>query len=163
MPKISAGDRAPDFELDSQDGGRVRLGDYRGKKNVVLYFYPKDFTSGCTAEARAFRDSYDEFRDGETEVLGVSGDSVESHRRFSRECGLPFHLLSDPGGELRDLYGVSSTMGIPGRVTFVIDKEGVVRHVFSSQLRPTRHIREALDALRPTGRSGKEEGTPGAT
>ncbi len=148
MPKIAVGDRAPDFSLHSQSDEEVRLGDYLGKKNVVLYFYPKDFTPGCTAEAKGFRDSYQEFSDGETEVIGVSSDTVESHRRFSQECSLPFKLLSDSGKRLRDLYGVSSTLGLAGRVTFVIDKQGIVRLVYSSQLRPTKHIREALDALK---------------
>jgi peroxiredoxin Q/BCP len=136
LPKISVGDKAPDFSLHSQSDEEVRLGDYLGKKNVVLYFYPKDFTPGCTAEAKGFRDSYQAFSD------------VESHRRFSQECSLPFKLLSDSGKRLRELYGVSSTLGLAGRVTFVIDKQGIVRLVYSSQLRPTKHIREALDALK---------------
>ncbi len=99
MPKVAVGDRAPDFSLHSQSDEEVRLSDYLGKKNVVLYFYPKDFTPGCTAEAKGFRDSYQEFSDGETEVIGVSSDSVETHSRFSQECSLPFKLLSDPGKE----------------------------------------------------------------
>ncbi len=148
MPKLAAGDKAPDFSLRSQSDEEVRLSDYFGKKNVVLYFYPKDFTPGCTAEAKGFRDSYQEFNDSETEVIGVSSDSVESHSRFSQECSLPFKLLSDSGKQLRELYGVSSTLGIAGRVTFVIDKQGIVRLVYSSQLRPTKHIKEALDALK---------------
>jgi peroxiredoxin Q/BCP len=148
LPKVTVGDRAPEFSLRSQSDEVVRLSDYLGKKNVVLYFYPKDFTPGCTAEAKGFRDSYQEFSDGETEVIGVSSDSVESHGRFSRECSLPFKLLSDSARELRDAYGVSSTLGMAGRVTFVIDKQGIVRLVYSSQLRPTKHIREALDALK---------------
>jgi len=157
LPKVMVGDKAPDFALPSQNNEAVRLSDYAGKKNVVLYFYPKDFTAGCTAEAHAFRDSYQMFRDGETEVIGVSSDDVETHQRFAQSCGLPFNLLSDKTKQLRELYGVSSNFGISGRVTFVIDKEGVVRHVFSSQLRPTRHIQEALDALK----TAKE--APGAT
>ncbi len=148
MPELRAGDRAPEFSLQSQSGDVVKLSDYIGKKNVVLYFYPKDFTSGCTAEARAFRESYQEFNDSQTEVIGVSSDSVETHKRFSEHCSLPFNLLSDASKHVRELYGVSSTFGLSGRVTFVIDKEGVIRHVFSSQLRPTKHIREALGALK---------------
>jgi len=148
LPKLEVGEKAPEFSLHSQNDEVVRLSDYLGRKNVVLYFYPKDFTPGCTAEAKGFRDSYQEFSDGETEVIGVSSDSVESHSRFSQECSLPFKLLSDSGKQLRELYGVSSTLGIAGRVTFVIDKQGMVRLVYSSQLRPTKHIREALDALK---------------
>jgi len=145
---VKVGDRAPDFELVGQNNAKVHLSDYAGKKNVVIYFYPKDFTTGCTAEARAFRDSYKDFQDRETEVIGVSSDSVETHQRFTEACALPFALLSDAGKKLRELYGVPSTLGISGRVTFVIDKNGIVRHVFSSQLQPTKHIREALDALK---------------
>jgi peroxiredoxin Q/BCP len=155
LPKLAAGDKAPDFSLRSQSDEEVRLSDYFGKKNVVLYFYPKDFTPGCTAEAKGFRDSYQEFNDSETEVIGVSSDSVESHSRFSQECSLPFKLLSDSGKQLRELYGVSSTLGIAGRVTFVIDKQGIVRLVYSSQLRPTKHIKEALDALKPAKEAPK--------
>lgn len=148
MPQLKVGDRAPDFAIPTHGNETVHLSDFQGKKNVVLYFYPKDFTTGCTAEAKAFRDSYGDFQDAQTEVIGVSSDSIETHQRFSQACSLPFNLVSDAGKQLRELYGVSSTLGIPGRVTFVIDREGIVRHVFSSQLRPTKHIREALDALK---------------
>jgi peroxiredoxin Q/BCP len=115
----------------------------------VLYFYPKDETPGCTIEARAFRDSYDAFATAGAEVVGVSSDSVASHRRFAQRHELPFLLLSDKGGHVRNLYGVEQTLGIlPGRVTFVIDTAGIVRHIYSSQLRVTRHSRESLDAVR---------------
>jgi peroxiredoxin Q/BCP len=155
LPKIAVGDKAPEFSLPSQSNEVVHLSDFVGKKNVVLYFYPKDFTPGCTAEAKGFRDSYQEFSDGETEVIGVSSDTVESHSRFSQECSLPFKLLSDSGKHLRELYGVSSTLGLAGRVTFVIDKQGTVRLVYSSQLRPTKHIKEALEALKTAKESPK--------
>ncbi len=155
MPKVQVGDRAPDFALRSQSDEEIHLSDYIGKKNVVLYFYPKDFTAGCTAEAKGFRESYQAFYDSETEVIGVSSDSVETHQRFSQKCGLPFNILSDAGKRVRELYGVSSIFGLSGRVTFVIDKGGVVRHVFSSQLQPTKHIREALEALRTVQGSAK--------
>lgn len=155
MAELEAGERAPDFELPSQSGEVVRLRDYLGKKNVVLYFYPKDFTAGCTAEAKGFRESYQVFSDTDTEVIGVSGDSVETHHRFQEQCGLPFNLLSDAGRKVRELYGVSSTFGLSGRVTFVIDKDGIIRHVFSSQLRPTKHIKEALEALRSVEQAEK--------
>jgi peroxiredoxin Q/BCP len=148
MPKVEAGQKAPDFALPSQSNEVIHLSDFIGKKNVALYFYPKDFTPGCTAEAQAFRESYQVFSDAETEVIGVSSDSMETHQRFSQKCELPFQLLSDASKKVRELYGVTSTLGFSGRVTFVIDKEGVVRHVFSSQLRPTRHVQEALEALK---------------
>jgi peroxiredoxin Q/BCP len=146
--KVRVGNLAPDFTLPDQSGAPVRLGDLVGRKTVVLYFYPKDQTPGCTIEARAFRDSYDGFAGAGAEVVGISSDSVASHRRFAAREGLPFMLLSDRGGAVRELYGVEKTLGIlPGRVTFVIDTAGVVRHVYSSQLRVTRHSREALGAL----------------
>jgi peroxiredoxin Q/BCP len=147
--KINVGDKAPDFTLPSQMGDNVALSEYFGKKNVVLYFYPKDETRGCTREACEFRDRYDVFTSLGAEVLGVSSDTLESHRSFATHHGLPFLLLSDEDGKVRKLYGVASTMGIiPGRVTYIIDKKGVVRHVFSSQFQPEKHIEEALKILK---------------
>ena len=146
--KVRVGDIAPDFTLPDQRGEPVRLRDLLGRKTVVLYFYPKDATPGCTLEARAFRDSYQAFTAQDAEVIGVSSDSVRSHRRFAARHGLPFVLLSDTGGAVRERYGVERTLGLlPGRVTYVIDKAGVVRQVYSSQLRPTRHSRQALELL----------------
>lgn len=149
MSGVRVGDLAPDFTLPDQRGIPVRLGDLVGKKHVVLYFYPKDATPGCTAEARAFRDAYDAFTAADTEVVGVSSDSVRSHQRFAAKHELPFMLLSDRDGAVRRLYGVERTLGIlPGRVTYVIDRDGIVRHVYSSQLAATRHVREARHALK---------------
>lgn len=143
------GDKAPDFTLEGPDGRTVSLHDYAGAKNVVIYFYPKDFTAGCTAETRAFGESYDAIFDMGAEILGISSDSAESHGSFAQECGARFPLLADVGGKVREAYGAKSSFGIlPGRVTFVVDKQGVVRHVFSSQLRPRQHIAEALEALK---------------
>ena len=147
--KVNIGDRAPDFTLPSQKGENVTLGQFLGKKNVVLYFYPKDESPGCTREACTFRDSYELFTDLDAEVIGVSADSVESHKAFAEHHNLPFTLLSDVDNAVRKLYGVASTLGIiPGRVTFIIDKKGVVRHVFSSQLQPEKHIEEAREVLK---------------
>jgi peroxiredoxin Q/BCP len=147
--KVKVGDVAPDFTLPDQTGTPVRLRDLLGSKTVVLYFYPKDQTPGCTLEARAFRDSYEAFIATGAEVIGVSSDSVASHRRFAQRHDLPFLLLSDRAGAVRKLYGVEQTLGIlPGRVTYVIDPAGVVRHIYSSQLRVIRHTREALEAAR---------------
>jgi peroxiredoxin Q/BCP len=149
QPKVGVGDEAPDFELLDRSGRAVRLRDYRGKQPVVLYFYPKDDTPGCTKEACSFRDQYEEFQRLGAEVIGVSSDSPESHARFVQKYELPFRLLSDRGGAARKAYGVPATMWlIPGRVTFVIDTAGVVRHVFNSQAQATRHVSEALDVLR---------------
>ena len=146
---IKVGDKAPDFTLPSQMGDNVTLSEYFGKRNVVLYFYPKDETRGCTREACEFRDQYDVFTDLGAEVIGVSAQSVESHKSFATHYGLPFILLSDEKNGVRKLYGVPSSMGIlPGRVTYIIDKKGVVRHIFNSQLQPEKHIEEALRILK---------------
>ena len=146
--QVRVGQRAPDFTLPSQSGEMVRLADRIGSQAIVLYFYPRDETAGCTAEACAFRDSYEVFTDAGAEVIGVSSDPVDAHQRFAARLRLPFTLLSDSDGAVRERYGVAKWLGLlPGRVTFVIDRAGVVRHVFSSQLEATRHVREALAAL----------------
>ncbi|AUX23782.1 peroxiredoxin [Sorangium cellulosum] len=146
---LSVGEAAPDFSLLSQQGEVVRLSDFRGKKTVVLFFYPKDDTPGCTAESCSFRDRHGAFVEAGAEVLGVSADPVESHQRFVDKHRLPMTLLSDPGGETAARYGVKPLFGLlPGRVTFVIDRDGIVRHAFSSQLRATRHVDEALSVVR---------------
>ena len=130
-------------------GDNVTLSEFIGKKNIVLYFYPKDESPGCTKEACSFRDSYEELTSLGAEVLGVSGQSVESHKSFATHYGLPFILLSDEDNTVRKLYGVPSTMGIiPGRVTYIIDKKGVVRSIFSSQTQAAKHVQEATDTLK---------------
>lgn len=145
---VNVGDNAPDFTLPSQMGDDVTLSEYFGKKNVVLYFYPKDETIGCTKEACTFRDSYEVFTKLGAEVLGVSGQSIESHKSFASHHGLPFLLLSDADNKVRHLYGVPATMGIiPGRVTYIIDKKGIVRHIFNSQYQPEKHVEEAKQML----------------
>jgi peroxiredoxin Q/BCP len=146
--KVNVGDQAPDFTLPSQKDESVTLSQFRGKKNVVLYFYPKDESPGCTREACTFRDSFELFTDLGAEVIGVSADTMESHKSFAIHHNLPFTLLSDVDNEVRKLYDVAPTLGfIPGRVTFIIDKKGVVRHVFSSQFQPEKHIQEAREVL----------------
>jgi peroxiredoxin Q/BCP len=150
MEPVKIGDRAPAFSLPSESGVSVNIGDYIGRRPVVLFFYPRDNTAVCTKEACAFRDSYDEFMniDG-AEVFGVSSDPVESHKRFSSAYNLPFKLLSDENGAVRELYGVPKTLGIlPGRVTYVIDGKGIVVHIISSQLGYKKHVEEAIKALR---------------
>jgi len=145
---VGVGSKAPDFTLPSQSGEMVSLKDFLGEKVVILYFYPKDDTPGCTKEACAFRDEHEEFGKLDAEVIGVSSDSVESHKRFAEKHNLSFTLLSDEGGRVRRMYGVPNTFGVfPGRVTYVIDESGVVRHVFSSQIGAVKHVEEALKAL----------------
>jgi len=115
----------------------------------VLYFYPKDETAGCTAQACSFRDSYEDFKAAGAEVIGISSDSGRSHTKFAEHHRLPFVLLSDIIGKVRKAYGAYDMFGlIPGRVTFVIDKEGKVIHKFDSHLNPTKHIGEALSKLK---------------
>ena len=147
MP-VKVGDKAPDFTLPSQIGDNVTLSEFLGKKNIVLYFCPKDESPGCTKEACSFRDSYQELTNLGAEVLGVSGQSVESHKSFATHYSLPFILLSDEDNKVRKLYGVPSSMGIiPGRVTYIIDNKGVVRHIFSSQTHTQQHVEEAKKTL----------------
>jgi peroxiredoxin Q/BCP len=146
---IGVGDKAPDFTLPSQSGEQVRLYDRIGQRVVVLYFYPKDNTRGCTAEACAFRDSHEVFADAGAEVIGVSSDSVERHAAFAGKHDLPFTLLADVGGKVRRAYRVPAALGfIPGRVTYVIDRDGTVRHVFNSMTNIGGHIKDALEVVR---------------
>lgn len=145
--KVQVGDHAPAFSLPTQSGATVSLADFLGK-TVVLYFYPKDNTAGCTAEACSFRDNYEVFKEAGAEVIGVSSDSETSHQQFASKYRLPFLLLSDKHGTLRKQYGVPATLGIlPGRVTYVIDKQGVVRHIFNDMLNAQKHISEALKVV----------------
>ena len=148
MPKIKIGDNAPDFTLSDQDGTPVSLSDYRDTHNVVLFFYPKDFSPGCTKQACGFRDRYEDFIVLGAVVIGVSRDDVASHKRFLDTYLLPFTLLSDPTGSVRSLYGATKGFGLlPGRYTFIIDKAGVVRHIFTSETNMQKHIDEALRVL----------------
>ncbi len=146
---VAIGQPAPDFRLPNSSGNYVGLHDFLGKQNVVVYFYPKDFTRGCTSEACSFRDSYEAFKDLGAEIIGISGDSQKSHDDFAREHRLPFILLSDTDGSVKRSYGVKKSLGLfEGRVSFVIDKKGIVRHIFSSQMRATAHMEKALDVLK---------------
>lgn len=147
MP-VKVGDTAPDFTLPAQNGATVSLRYFRGKQAVVLYFYPKDDTPGCTAESCAFRDQYEVFKTSGAEVIGVSGDSSESHQKFAAKHNLPFTLLSDKDNQVRKQYGATTAFGlIPGRVTYVIDQQGVVQYVFDSMLNFKGHVEEALKTL----------------
>ena len=145
---LAAGDRAPLIALPDAEGIERRSDQLDGKA-LVLFFYPKDDTPGCTAEACAFRDSYSDLQALGAEVWGVSGDDAASHRRFAGRHRLPFPLLVDSGNSLRRAFGVPAVLGLlPGRVTYVIDGDGVIRHVFNNLLDGAAHRREALEVLR---------------
>ena len=138
---------APDFTLPDGSGKSVHFMDLVGKSEIVLFFYPQDNSAGCTMEACAFRDSYEAFKDVGAEVIGISPDSADSHQAFSAKHRLPFILLSDQGEQVAKRYGVAKRLGIfPGRVTYIIDRRGIVRHIFSS-LVPTQHVADALKAI----------------
>ncbi|AKE63526.1 Alkyl hydroperoxide reductase subunit C-like protein [Microcystis aeruginosa NIES-2549] len=149
MAAIKVGDQVPNFSLPSQTGETVNIGDLIGKKSLVIYFYPKDDTPGCTAESCAFRDSYEVFTDAGAEVIGISADSPQSHQQFAQKYNLPFTLLSDSDNQVRKLFGVPSTLFVlPGRVTYIIDKEGIVRHIFDSMLDFKAHVTESLNTIK---------------
>lgn len=149
MKSIKVGDQAPDVILATHDGRRFSLADFRGTQAVVLFFYPKDNSRICTREACSFRDAYDEFVEAGAVVIGVSGDSNDSHREFADEHQLPYLLVADTDGAVRRAFGVPKTLGlIPGRVTYVIDRDGVVQSVFNAPLQSQRHMDEALKTVR---------------
>jgi peroxiredoxin Q/BCP len=149
MAKLKVDDKAPAFELKDQNGKTVRLADYLGKSSVVLFFYPADYSPGCTAEVCAFRDNYDVFKESGAEVIGISTQDESSHQGFIAKHGLQFELLVDEGGKTAESYGVGKTFGIlPGRVTFVIDRQGVIRHMFSSQTDMQKHVTESIKIIK---------------
>jgi peroxiredoxin Q/BCP len=146
---VRVGDKAPDFVLPSSSGDSVRLSDLVREGAVVLFFYPKDDTRGCTVEACSFRDRNGDFAAAGAQVVGISSDSSESHEQFASKHRLPMTLLSDKDGKVRALYGVRAMLGLlPGRATFVIDAKGTVRSVFESQLRFLEHADTALEVVK---------------
>ena len=146
---IKIGDKAPSFQLPDSEGNTVSSAEFISKTNLVVYFYVKDFTPGCTRETCSFRDSYQAFKNLGAEVIGISSDSKASHDAFAKKHQVPFILLADQDGSVKKAFGVKRTLGIlPGRVTFLIDKRGVVRHVFSSQTRMDSHVEEVLRVLK---------------
>lgn len=145
MARFEVGDHAPNFSATTFDGHQIRLADFLGKRALVLFFYPKDGTPICTQEVCAFRDSYEQFIDAGADVIGVSGDTEESHRRFAQQHKLSFPLISDVDGSLRKAFAVPKTMGLfPGRVTYVIDHEGIIRQRFAAQFASEEHVRQAI-------------------
>ncbi len=150
MNGIKVGDKLPDFTLLDQDNKEVKMASVIGTGPLVIYFYPKDDTPGCTIEACSFRDQFAEFQNYGVQIFGISADSPESHRAFKKKYSLPFTLLSDPDREIQNLFGIKKNfLGmIDGRVTYIIDNSGIVVHLFESQIRPKKHITEALNILK---------------
>ncbi len=147
---IKTGDKIPNFTAKDLNGNDFDIQNYIGKKPLVIYFYPKDNTAGCTIQACSFRDQYQDFTDLGAEVIGISSDSVASHQKFSKEYHLPFVLLSDADQKIRNLFGVpKGLLGLlPGRVTYVVDKEGFVKLIFDNGLMVKKHISKALTAIK---------------
>ena len=153
MKPLQVGDAAPQFTVTASDGRSVSLAEFRGKQAVVVFFYPRDNTSVCTKEACAFRDAYEDFTQAGAVVIGVSSDSDASHQAFAESHRLPYILVADVDGALRRLFGVPNTLLIlPGRVTYVIDRDGIVRHVFNAMFQGKQHVEEALKTVRELSR-----------
>lgn len=145
---LAPGTSAPLFRLQDHNGQWVDLAALRGQRHMVLFFYPKDDTPGCTREACGFRDAFADLQAHDAVVVGVSGDDLASHRRFAERWHLPFHLVCDADGALRRAYQVKRTLGLwPGRVTYVIDNNGIIRSALNAPFQPVRHVQEALAAL----------------
>lgn len=145
MP-LSKGDKCPDFETLTDSGEKFKLYDHVGTKNIVLYFYPKDNTPGCTAEACSFRDNWERINKFNVEVFGVSSDTEDSHKKFKEKHNLPFTLLTDKDKRIRSLYGATGML-LPPRITFVIDRNGIITHVYNSQIKPVNHVEQVIKAL----------------
>lgn len=145
--KIEVGDIIPSFKLHDQNGKLFVVNNSIGK-SMVIYFYPKDDTPGCIKEACKFRDDFEKFKDVNTIVIGISSDDVESHKKFEEKYNLPFTLLADVDNEVRKLFGVPKNMiFLPGRVTYVVDKDGIVQYIFNSQFGAEKHIENSLKRL----------------
>jgi thioredoxin-dependent peroxiredoxin len=148
MKKIEVGSQIPEFTLPDQNGNEFNIKNITGKKNLVIYFYPKDDTPGCTKEACYFRDQYEVFNEVGAMIIGISSQSVTSHKKFAEKYNLNFTLLSDERNNVRKMFGVPSFAFLPGRVTYVIDKKGMVNYIFNSLSEATKHVDEALRILK---------------
>lgn len=150
MKNTEVGSHVPQFTLADQNGNLFSISSVVGKKNLVIYFYPKDDSPGCTKEACYFRDEFELFNEADALIIGISGQSVVSHKKFADKYQLSFTLLSDEGDKVRELFGVPvNFLGmLPGRVTYVIDKSGTVVYIFNSQTQARRHVDEALKILK---------------
>jgi len=147
---LKVGDKAPGIEAETYGGEKIKLSDYRGNKLVALYFYPKDYTGGCTKEACSIRDGMKELEKLGVQVLGVSTDSVKSHEGFKEKHGLNFPLLSDKGKDIIKSYGVVSDSGSAKRETFLIDKTGVIRYIWT-KVNVAEHSREVAEKVKELG------------
>lgn len=147
---LKAGTNVPLFILSDQNGKTFDIKNVIGKKNLVIYFYLRDETPGCTTESCTFRDQYEVFQKAQAMIIGISAQSVESHRQFAEKFKLPFTLLSDPENNVRNMFGVNKggAGAPPGRVTFVVDKTGKIVYIFDSLTEPAKHVSEALDVLK---------------
>lgn len=147
---LTIGDNCPAFSLNNQAGDLISIADFIGKKILVIYFYPKDDTPGCTKEACSFRDAYEDFKSLGCEVIGISSDSIAAHKKFAEKHHLSFQLLADTDKHVRHLFGVPGNLFglIPGRVTYIIDLEGKIKGVFNSQLDPLGHIAKAMQVVK---------------
>lgn len=147
---IQKGDKCPEFKLKNQEGELVDISEKIGEKNLVIYFYPKDDSPGCTKQACSFRDAFEDFTEIGAEVIGISSDDEESHKKFAKKHNLPFTLLADSDKKVRKMFGVpTNLLGlIPGRVTYVVDKKGTIQGVFNSQMNFDKHVSEALNILK---------------
>jgi peroxiredoxin Q/BCP len=146
---IQVGDKIPSFTLLNQNNQEVDINSFVGTKNIVIYFYPKDNTPGCTKEACSFRDAMQNLNNLDCEIIGISADSVSSHKAFATQYNLKFNLLSDTNNQIRKLFGVPRNLFgiIPGRVSYICDKEGIVLHIVNSQMNPEKHIQETFETL----------------
>jgi peroxiredoxin Q/BCP len=149
MKQLAIGSSIPKFELMDQHGKWFRIDSVLGTKNLVIYFYPRDDSQGCTREACSFRDQFEVFADADAMIIGISAQSVESHLKFATKNRLNFTLLSDKGNKVRNIFGVPGNLfgWIPGRVTYVVNREGKVVYMFNSQLESEKHVEEALRIL----------------
>ncbi len=150
MNEIKIGSNIPEFTLPDQNGNLFDINSVLGKKNIVIYFYPKDDSPGCTAQACSFRDQFEVFTEADAVIIGISGQSVESHKEFAEKHRLSFTLLSDEGNKIRKMFGVKANLLglVPGRVTYVADKTGKVIYIFNSQSQAVKHVDEALRILK---------------
>ena len=148
MP-LQIGDNCPIFSLENQEGKTINMTDFIGQKILVIYFYPKDDTPGCTKEACSFRDAMQDLNNLDCEVFGISADSVASHKKFADQFRLTFHLLSDIGNTVRKSFKVPANLFglIPGRVTYIVNKEGKIVHIINNQMNPDKHIEETIKTI----------------